>query len=176
LAGREPDNTGRLAEQQQYHWAIEMDIKGFFDNVDHDTLMSLLAKDIHDKKLLKLIRNMLKAGFSHNGEFQETDIGTPQGSLCSPLLANIYLTVLDRFIANLYENRTDWARKKSELPCFIIRYADDAVILCKAKADAEELKEKVSLFLRDNLKLELSSDLQPNKPSINSIRLFCYLT
>ncbi len=148
----------RLAEQQQYHWAIEMDIKGFFDNVDHDILMSLLAKNIHDKKLLKLIRNMLNAGLLHNGEFQETEMGTPQGSLCSPLLANVYLTELDQFIANLYENRTDWARRKSDLPCFIIRYADDAVILCKTQADAERLKEKVRRFLQDNLKLELSAE------------------
>ncbi|UQZ85402.1 Group II intron-encoded protein LtrA [Paenibacillus konkukensis] len=147
----------RLAEQQQYHWVVEIDIKGFFDNVDHDILMKLLVKDIRDKKLLKLIRNMLKAGFIHDGEFQVTDLGTPQGGLCSPLLANVYLTELDQFIANLYENRTDWARKKSSLPCFIIRYADDAVIMCKTQADAEELKEKVRLFLQDNLKLELSA-------------------
>lgn len=65
----------------QYHWIVEIDIKGFFDNVNHETMIRLLSRDIHDKKLLKLIRNMLKAGLVYEGEFQETDLGTPQGGL-----------------------------------------------------------------------------------------------
>lgn len=143
---------------QQYHWVVEIDIKGFFDAIDHDILLSLLARDIQDKKLLKLIRNMLKAGLIHEGEFQETDFGTPQGGLCSPLLANIYLTELDKFVSQFYESRSPWERKKAELPCFMIRYADDAVILCKTKRDAEELKEKIQQFLQDTLQLELSAE------------------
>lgn len=142
----------------QYHWIVEIDIKGFFDNVNHETMIRLLSRDIHDKKLLKLIRNMLKAGLVYEGEFQETDLGTPQGGLCSPLLANIYLTELDNFVSSLYENRSPWERTKAELPCFIIRYADDAVILCKTKQDAEKLKDRIRQFLKDDLQLELSAE------------------
>lgn len=145
-----------LIGQHHYHWAVEIDIKGFFDNVDHETMINLLERDIHDRKLLKVVRSMLGAGLVYKGEFQETDLGTPQGGLASPLLGNIYLTELDRYIADMYENLGQRERTKAAIPCFIIRYADDAVILCKSRGHAEEIKHKVDSFLRETLKLTLS--------------------
>jgi RNA-directed DNA polymerase len=147
-----------LMGRHHYHWAVEIDIKGFFDNVDHNILIEILSKDIHDKKLLRVILHMLEAGMIHEGQFQETDLGTPQGGIVSPLLSNVYLTELDQFVSNLYENLTPSRRKQAEIPCFIVRYADDAVILCKSRKDAEILKEQISQFLIQTLHLELSSD------------------
>jgi RNA-directed DNA polymerase len=145
-----------LIGQQKYEWIVEMDIKGFFDAVNHDILINILSKYIRDKKLLKVIRHMLEAGLVYDGEFHETDLGVPQGGIVSPLLGNIYLTELDNFISGLYECHTKWGRSKAQIPCFIIRYADDAVILCKSKEDAEILKEMITLFLGESLQLELS--------------------
>ncbi|OPH48006.1 group II intron reverse transcriptase/maturase [Paenibacillus ferrarius] len=147
-----------LIGQQKYEWIVEMDIKGFFDAVNHDVLINILSKHIHDKKLLKVIRHMLEAGLVYDGEFHETSLGVPQGGIVSPLLGNIYLTELDNFISGLYECHNQWRRSKAPIPCFIIRYADDAVILCKSKEDAETLKEMITLFLRESLQLELSAE------------------
>jgi len=147
-----------LMGKHHYHWAVEIDIKGFFDNVDHDTLIQILSKDIQDKKLLRVILNMLESGMIYEGQFQETNLGTPQGGIVSPLLGNVYLTELDQFVSNLYENLTPSNRKKAEIPCFIVRYADDAVILCKSRQDAETLKERISQYLSQILHLELSAD------------------
>jgi group II intron reverse transcriptase/maturase len=81
-------------------WLIEGDIKGCFDNVDHNKLISILAKDIHDGRLLNLIRGSLKAGVMEGWQYRKTYSGTPQGSVLSPLLANIYLNELDAYIEN----------------------------------------------------------------------------
>lgn len=109
-----------LIGRHHYHWAVEIDIKGFFDNVDHETLIQILSKDIQDKKLLRVILNMLESGMIYEGQFQETNLGTPQGGIVSPLLGNVYLTELDQFVSNLYENLTPSNRKKAEIPCFVI--------------------------------------------------------
>jgi group II intron reverse transcriptase/maturase len=79
-------------------WFVEGDIKGCFDNIDHDVLLSILARDIQDGRLLNLIRLSLKAGALDNWRYHETYSGTPQGAVLSPLLANIYLNELDAFI------------------------------------------------------------------------------
>lgn len=147
-----------LAGRQQYDWVVELDIKGFFDNVDHDVLLEILKRDIHDRQLLRVIRGMLKAGLVYKGEFDETELGTPQGGVVSPILGNIYLNELDQFIADKYEALPPWERRKAPIPCFIVRYADDAVVLCKNKEHAEILKEEIAQFLRDKLKLQLSTE------------------
>ena len=81
-------------------WFIEGDIKGCFDNIDHELLLAILARDIHDGRLLNLIRMSLTAGALENWTYHETHSGTPQGSVLSPLLANIYLNELDTYIEN----------------------------------------------------------------------------
>ena len=82
-------------------WIVNMDIKGYFDNIDHDVLMAVLAKRIDDKRFLGLIRSMVKAGYMHDWKFHETFSGTPQGGVASPILANIYLHELDEFMSDL---------------------------------------------------------------------------
>ncbi|QSO52864.1 hypothetical protein JZ785_02740 [Alicyclobacillus curvatus] len=74
-----------LIGRHRYEWIVELDIKGFFDNVDHEILLSLLRRTIHDRRLTRVIRNMLKAGLIYEGEFEETELGTPQGGLCKAL-------------------------------------------------------------------------------------------
>lgn len=79
-------------------WLVEVDIKGYFDNIDHSVLLDLLGKRIEDRKFLALINGMLKAGFLEQWTFNETHSGTPQGGIVSPLLANVYLHELDLFV------------------------------------------------------------------------------
>ncbi len=79
-------------------WFIEGDIKGCFDNIDHNTLLNILARDIKDNRFLKLIRQMLKAGYLEDWRYQATYSGTPQGGIVSPILANIVLNELDNFV------------------------------------------------------------------------------
>lgn len=84
-------------------WLVDVDIVGFFDNIDHDILMNLLNKRIADKRFLALIREMLKAGYIEDWVYHKTHSGTPQGGVVSPILANIYLHELDSFMQNRIE-------------------------------------------------------------------------
>jgi len=88
----------QVKRQVGIRWWVEGDIKGFFDNVDHDILISILSKRIQDKRFLHLIGQFLKAGYVENWEFHKTYTGTPQGSNLSPILANIYLNELDQMM------------------------------------------------------------------------------
>ncbi len=80
------------------HWFIEGDIAGCFDNIDHEILIGILAEQIHDNRFLRLIRNLLRAGYVEEWNYHTTISGTPQGGVCSPILANIYLDKLDKFV------------------------------------------------------------------------------
>ena len=79
-------------------WFVNVDITGFYDNIDHQVLLNLLADKINDKRFINLIRLMLKAGYMEDWKVQATYSGTPQGEIASPILANIYLHELDRFM------------------------------------------------------------------------------
>ena len=111
-------------------YIVEADIKGFFDNVDHDQLMEFLDHRIADKRILRYIKRFLKAGISEDGVCRASDRGTPQGGVISPLLANIYLHyTLDLwFQRRFHKTCTGIAR--------LIRYADDFVVCFKQEADA----------------------------------------
>jgi RNA-directed DNA polymerase len=111
---------------------IDADISKYFDTIHHDRLMQLVAKRIVDKQILKLIKMWLKAPIVEERgdgkkEYKGNEKGTPQGGVISPLLANIYLNVLD----------TLWAVKKVQerLGARLVRYADDSVILCRSSVD-----------------------------------------
>jgi len=82
-------------------WIVNMDIKGYFDNIDHEILVNVLAKRIDDKRFIALVRSMLKAGYVQDWKFHDTFSGTPQGGVVSPILANIYLHELDEYVSEL---------------------------------------------------------------------------
>jgi group II intron reverse transcriptase/maturase len=97
-------------------WVVDQDIKGFFDNVNHNKMISILEKKIDDKKFINLITLFLEAGYLENWKFNKTYSGTPQGGICSPILANIYLHELDQFLEKLADdfNQGDERKKNPE--------------------------------------------------------------
>jgi group II intron reverse transcriptase/maturase len=99
-------------------WFIEGDIRGCFDNIDHQILLNILARDIHDGRLLELIRRGLTAGVMEEWEYRKSHSGTPQGGVLSPLLANIYLHELDTYIEDVLELAPIQWRKSQETGTF----------------------------------------------------------
>ena len=152
------------------YWVVEGDIKGFFDNIDHNTMInSLWNLGIRDKRVLSIIKQMLKAGVMD--ECSKSELGTPQGGIISPLLANIYLNRFDNFMTGDFERKKlkkPHSRRDGEISamrnhsnlktCYYVRYADDWVILTDSKEDAERLKFKAKKYLYDTLKLDLSEE------------------
>ena len=141
-----------------YEWVVEGDIKACFDEIEHGTLIRILRKTIKDDRVIHMIRKMLSAGIVIEGS---TNIvrpkkGTPQGGVISPLLANVFLNELDRFVEGMYESYI--GRHRKHLPGrFIVRYADDFVVVCKTEKDAKLVKDLVKEFLAE-LGLELSNE------------------
>jgi len=127
---------------------IDLDLSNYFGSIDHDLLLEILSGKIQDKRFLRYIKRLLKAGAMDNGKFIVSDEGVPQGSVCSPALANIFAhIVLD-----------DWFEKTVKRHCkgkvALIRYADDAVICCESKYDAERIMRVIGKRLsKYNLKL-----------------------
>jgi group II intron reverse transcriptase/maturase len=172
-------------QQGNLHIVIDIDIKGFFDNVNHGKLLrQIWAMGIHDKKLLSIISAMLKAEVAGIG-FPEK--GTPQGGIISPLLSNIVLNELDWWITSqwvgmptrheysgrIHANGTkDQSKKYRELrktklkECYIVRYADDFKIFCKRHSDAVKLFEATKAWLKDRLELDIS----PEKSKIVNLK------
>jgi group II intron reverse transcriptase/maturase len=120
--------------QKKVSWILDADIQGFFDTVNHEWMMKFLEHRISDQRILRLIKKFLIAGISVDGRQIRAEVGTPQGAVISPLLANIYLHyVLDLWVDN-------WRRKYAQGEVYIIRYADDFVIGFQYRKDAEYLK------------------------------------
>lgn len=184
-------------------WFIEGDIKGCFDNIDHKIMLSILREKIHDNRFLNLVENLLGAGYLEKWDYRPTLSGTPQGGIISPILANIYLDKLDKFVEETLIPEYTKKRVRRYKPEYVqiynkikrlkkqgatentlyplrkemrkigcadpfdpdyrrlryIRYADDFLLgFAGPRKEAEEIKERLGEFLRDNLKLELSAD------------------
>jgi group II intron reverse transcriptase/maturase len=136
------------------HWILDLDVKGYFDNVSHTELMYALQDRITDSDVQDLIWQTLKAGVKENGSVQVTGKGTPQGGVVSPLLANVYLNELDQWI----QKWTDGPRSGEENWTYV-RYADDFLIMTNGRKDvAEDMMEEVEGFLAEELHLELSQE------------------
>lgn len=129
--------------EQGYRYVVDVDIKGFFDNIPHDLIMESLASRIADGNILNLIEKLLNSGVMEEGKIKPTLKGTPQGGVISPLLANITLDHLDWFLDKHGLN--------------FVRYADDFVILCKSETEAKKALELVQNFL-NGMKLETSPE------------------
>ena len=158
----------KKVNQDKCYYVVDVDIKGFFDNVNHGKLLKQMwTIGIQDKKVLSIISKMLKAEIKGVGIPEK---GTPQGGILSPLLANIVLNELDWWIASQWQYfKTEFnfkqqahqyrAMKKSKLKeIFIVRYADDFKILCRKKDDANKIFEAVKQWLKERLSLEISEE------------------
>jgi len=127
---------------KKVNWILDADIRGFFDNLDHGHLLQLLQRRVGDPRMLRLIQKWLKAGVSEDGEWSETKVGTPQGAVISPLLANIYLHyVLDQWVM-------EWRKRNAFGDLVIVRYADDFVIGFEHRKVAERFLEQLRERLR----------------------------
>ncbi|HJC23197.1 MAG TPA: group II intron reverse transcriptase/maturase [Candidatus Eisenbergiella merdavium] len=173
--------TYKHLQRSDLHWVIEFDVEGFFDNVNHSKLIrQMWAMGIHDKHLIYVIRQILKAPIRMpDGSMVVPDRGTPQGGILSPLLANIVLNELDHWIdsqwqenpvTDKYKQRTNKngtpnkghgyrAMKKTKLKeMYIVRYADDFRIFCRTKDEAERTMYAVTKWLYERLKLNISKE------------------
>jgi group II intron reverse transcriptase/maturase len=125
-------------------WVLDADIRKFFDSVDHEWLMRMVAHRIADPRVLRLIRQWLRAGVLENGEWQETVEGTPQGAGISPLLANIFL----HYVLDLWVHQ--WRKQKARGRVSLVRYADDFVMGFQYRADGQrmlaDLRERIAKF------------------------------
>jgi group II intron reverse transcriptase/maturase len=130
--------------KQKVNWIIDADIRGFFDNISHEWLMTFLEHRIADPRMLRLLKKWLRAGVSEDGEWSPTTVGTPQGAVISPLYANVFL----HYVLDLWIN--DWRKRQAQGEVTIVRYADDFVIGFREESDARKclsaLGERLAKF------------------------------
>lgn len=130
--------------KRKVNWILDADIRGFFDNIDHAWLMKFLEHRIADRRVLRLVKKWLRAGVSEDGEWSPTKIGTPQGAVISPLLANVFL----HYVLDLWMEQ--WRKRHARGEVIIVRYADDFVIGFREESDARrclaDLRERFAKF------------------------------
>lgn len=125
-----------------YEWIVDIDLEKFFDNVNHDKLISLIMKDVKNGEIVSLIRKFLASGIMIDNEYKESVIGTPQGGNLSPLLSNIMLNELDKELEERGLN--------------FVRYADDCIILVHSSKAADRVMKNVSKFIENKLGLKVN--------------------
>ena len=130
--------------EKKVNWVLDADIRGFFDTINHEWLMKFIEHRVADPRVLRLIQKWLRAGVSEDGEWSETTVGTPQGAVISPLLANVYL----HYAFDLWAH--DWRKRHATGDVIIVRYADDFVIGFQHRSEAEQflndLRERLAKF------------------------------
>jgi RNA-directed DNA polymerase len=149
--GRSPHDAMRKVWQELntgYSWIVDADLRQFFDTIDQEKLIDLIAKEISDGRVLHLIRDVLRAGVMEGGCWKPTLTGVPQGGVASPLWSNIFLTPFDRWMAAEGFRLTRWA--------------DDFVVLCQTREEAQRALAMAERFLRE----ELGVELHPQKTRI----------
>lgn len=156
-------------------WFIEFDIKGCFDNINHDKLMEILAEKIDDNRFLDLIRQILKAGYLEEWHYHGTYSGTPQGGVISPILSNIYLNELDKFATKLCEvNYLGKQRKQSEEAKLFenrVRTIRYRIEVAKSKGeDISNYLEQLDEIKRERLKAEASDPMDQEFRRLNYVR------
>ena len=146
-----------LAKSDRKKYLIEGDIKGCFDNINHNHILSTLEDWLTPKWTIQIIERILKSGIFHNGEIYDSETGTPQGGVISPLLANVALTSLDNFCFQNY-GRYNRLKKGTTKTNPIVRYADDFVIVCKSEIEANKIKSEIADHLSNQIGLTLSEE------------------
>jgi len=125
-------------------WVLDADIRGFFDTLDHAWLMKFVEHRVADPRVLRLIRKFLRAGVSEDGQWSKTEVGTPQGAVISPFLANIYL----RYVLDLWVHK--WRNQRARGEVHIVRFADDFVLGFQYSSDPRmfriELIQRMAKF------------------------------
>jgi RNA-directed DNA polymerase len=131
-------------QRKRVNWVLDADIRGFFDNMSHEWTMKFIEHRVADRRILRLIQKWLKAGVSEDGQWSETRLGTPQGAVASPLLANVYL----HYVFDLWADA--WRKKVAKGDVVVVRYADDLVLGFQHRTDAErflkEFQERLAKF------------------------------
>jgi group II intron reverse transcriptase/maturase len=138
--------------RKKVNWVLDCDIRSFFDNLSHDWLLRFVQHRVADRRVLRLIQKWLKAGVVEEGQWKDTEMGSPQGSVASPLLANIYL----HYVFDLWVDA--WRRKYAQGDVIVVRYADDNVLGFQHRTDADRFLEA----LRERLR-KFGLELHPEK-------------
>jgi len=135
-------------QRKKVNWVLDADIRGFFDNLSHEWAIKFIKHRVADRRILRLIRKWLKAGVSEDGQWSETRMGTPQGAVASPLIANVYL----HYVFDLWAEV--WRRKVATGEVIVVRYADDLVMGFQHRTEAERfLKEFENRLAKFGLEL-----------------------
>ena len=137
--------------RKKVSWVLDADIRDFFGSISHEWMLKFVEHRIADRRILRLIKKWLRAGVSEEGQWSKTEVGTPQGSVISPILANIYLYyVFDLWVQH-------WRTHRATGEVTVVRYADDSVLGFQHRADAERFLEEWRVRLR-KFGLELHPD------------------